>query len=147
RAAEHGLGRRELDALVRRRSVARDLVEPEQLAARLLGRHGLTEKQTTFTLAELVQAVAGSLPAGASVDEALDLANELSRFPGVELVGDGDTPGRPARFTTRELLELEREAVELALAGRDVTVPAPEPRALAEALMSSGHHLSGEQRM
>jgi conjugative relaxase-like TrwC/TraI family protein len=147
RAAEHGLGRRELDALVHDRSVARDRVEPEQLAVRLLARDGLTEKQTTFTTPELVQAVAGSLPRGGTVDKVLELANELSRFPGVEIVEDGETPGRPARFTTRELLAVEQEAVELALAGRDVPVPLPERRPLAEALMLTGHDLTGEQRM
>jgi conjugative relaxase-like TrwC/TraI family protein len=146
RAAEHGLGRRELDALVHERPVKRDRVEPAQLATGLLGREGLTEKQTTFTMPDLVRAVAGSLPGGGRVDEVLELADELSRFPGVELVEAQDVPGRPARFTTQELLAVEREAIELALAGRNVPVPAPERRSLAEALMS-GNDLSGEQRM
>jgi conjugative relaxase-like TrwC/TraI family protein len=147
RAAEHGLGRRELDALVAERAVVRDRLELDQLAARLLGREGLTEKQTTFTMPELVRAIAGSLPAGGSVSELVELAGELSRFPGVELVEDGDLPGRPARFTTRELLAVEREAIELALTGRDVAVPRLERRPLAAALMSSGPDLTGEQRM
>jgi conjugative relaxase-like TrwC/TraI family protein len=148
RAAEHGLGRRELEAIVHARLVARDWIAPEQLAAALLGRDGLTEKQATFTMPELVRAVAGSLPDGANINEVLEVANELARFPGVELVEEGDTPGRPARFTTRELLEVEREAVELALAGRNVAaVPLPERRPLAEALMLTGHDLTGEQRM
>lgn len=108
RAAEHGLGRRELEALVHESPLVRERVAPEQLAAALLGRDGLTEKQTTFTMPELVRSVAGALPKGASVDEVLVLADELARFPGVELVEPGDTPGRPARFTTRELLEVER---------------------------------------
>jgi hypothetical protein len=94
--AEHGLGRRELEAVVGERSLARDRVEPEQLAALLLGRDGLTAKQTTFTLPELVRGVAGSLQAGATVDEVLEVASELSRFPGTELIEDGKTPGRPA---------------------------------------------------
>jgi conjugative relaxase-like TrwC/TraI family protein len=147
RAAEHGLGRRELEALVRDWSLSRRQVELEQLAATLLGQNGLTAKQTTFTQPELVRAVAGSLPAGGRVVEVLELADELSCFPGVELVAKGEMPGRPARFTTPELLAVEREAVELALAGRDVTVPQPERRPLAEALMLTGHDLSGEQRM
>ena len=147
RAAEHGLGRRELDALPRERPVGQDRVDLEQLADRVLGREGLTEKQTTFTLPELVRAVAGSMPSGENVDRVLGLADELSRFPGVELVQAQETPGRPARFTTRELLAVEREAIELALAGRDAPVPAPERRALAEALMLTEHDLSGEQRM
>jgi hypothetical protein len=147
RAAEHGLGRRELKALVHERSLARDHPELEQLAAQLLGREGLTERQTTFTMPELVQAVAGSLPAGENVDDVLAVAAELCRITGVELVEHGRTPGRPARFTTRELLEVEQEAVELAFAGRDVAVPQPERRRLAEALMRSGRELTGEQRM
>ena len=147
RAAEHGLGRPELDALSRHRVVARDRVELEQLAGALLGREGLTEKQTTFTMPELVQVVAGALPSGAGVDEVLELADELSRFPCVELIEAQEAPGQPARFTTRELLAVEREAVELALAGRNVAVPAPERRPLAEALMSTGYELTGEQRM
>jgi conjugative relaxase-like TrwC/TraI family protein len=147
RAAEHGLGRRKLEALVRGHSIVRDRVELEQLAAGVLGREGLTEKQTTFTMPELVRAVAGALPAGGSVGEVMELADELSRFPGVELVEVQEAPGRPARFTTRELLVVEREAVELALAGRNVAVPAPERRALAKALMLTGHDLTGEQRM
>jgi len=77
----------------------------------------------------------------------LELAEELSRFPGVELVEAQEAPGQPARFTTRELLAVEREAVELALTRRNVAVPVPERRPLAEALMLSGHDLSGEQRM
>jgi hypothetical protein len=105
------------------------------------------EKQTTFTTPELVQAVAGSLPVGGTADEVLELAEKPARSPGVELVEHGDTPGRPARFTTRELLAVEREAVELALAGRNVAVPQPERRALAEALMLTGNDLTGEQRM
>jgi len=147
RAAEHGLGSRELDALVHEQPIGWDRVELEQLAAGVLGRDGLTEKQTTFTMPELVRAVAGALPAGGSVNEVLELAEELSRFPGVELVEAQEAPGRPARFTTRELLAVEREAVELALAGRNVPVPALERRPLAEALMLTGHDLSGEQRM
>jgi conjugative relaxase-like TrwC/TraI family protein len=147
RAAEHGLGRRELKALVHDRPIERDRVELEQLAACVLGCDGLTEKRTTFTTPELVRAIAGSLPAGGSVNEVLVVADELSRFPGVELVEAQQVPGRPARFTTRELLAVEREAVELAHAGRNVPVPAPERRSLAEALMITGHDLTGEQRM
>jgi conjugative relaxase-like TrwC/TraI family protein len=147
RAAEHGLGRRQFDGLVHKRPIGRDRVQLEQLAAVVLGREGLTERQTTFTMPELVRAVAGALPAGGSVAEVLELAEELSRFPGVELVEAQEVPGRPARFTTRELLEVERKAVELALAGRDVAVPAPERRPLAKALMTSDEELTSEQRM
>ncbi|HEY5693161.1 MAG TPA: MobF family relaxase [Gaiellaceae bacterium] len=147
RAAEHGLGRRELDALSRRRGLLRDPIGAADLAKGVLGRNGLTEKQTTFTMPELVCAVAGALPTGGSVDEVLAAADELPHLPGIELVEAQKVPGRPARFTTQELLAVEREAIELALAGRNTAVPAPERRALAKALMSTTHDLTSEQRM
>jgi hypothetical protein len=145
RAAEHGLGRRELEALVTAGPGPRRQVEREQLAARLFGRDGLTEKRTTFTMPELVQAVAGSAPSGASVDEVLEAAEELSRFPGVELIEPGDTPGRPARFTTCELVAVEREALELALAGRDADAPRPDRKLLLRTLIGADG-LTNEQR-
>jgi conjugative relaxase-like TrwC/TraI family protein len=145
RAAEHGVGRRELEALLAERSLPHRHIEREQLAARLLGPDGLTAKQTTFTMPELVRAVGGSLPLGASVDEVLGTAEELSRFPGVQLVESGEQPGRPARFTTRELLEVEREALELALAGRDTDAPRPDQKTLLRTLIRS-QALSNEQR-
>lgn len=147
RAAEHGLGRRELERLLAERPLPYRPVECARLAPGLFGRGGLTEKRTTFTMPELVQAVAGSLPAGASVEEVLDAAEELSGFPGVELVERGETPARPARFTTKELVAVEREALELALNGRDVDAPGPDRTILARTLMRSGPALTGEQRM
>ncbi|HEX5174245.1 MAG TPA: MobF family relaxase [Gaiellaceae bacterium] len=147
RAAEHGLGRRELDALTCGRGLVCDPMDADGLASGVLGHEGLTEKRTTFTMPDLVRAVAGALPAGAGVDEVLEIANELSRFPGVELVDEADAPGRPARFTTRELIAVEREAVELALAGRGIGVPIPDRMQLVERLMTSGPDLTGEQRM
>jgi ATP-dependent exoDNAse (exonuclease V) alpha subunit len=74
-------------------------------------------------------------------------ADALSRFPGVELLESGEVPGRPPRFTTGELLRLERRALELALSGRGVEAPTPDRTLLAHALMQSGSDLSGEQRM
>jgi conjugative relaxase-like TrwC/TraI family protein len=145
RAAEHGLGRRELEALVVERTCSRARVELDELAPRLLTANGLTARQTTFTTPELVRAVAGSLPEGASADEVLEAAEQLSRFPGVELVEQGDIPGRPTRFTTRELLELEREAVELALRGRDTGAPRPDRETLLRTLVHE-QTLTNEQR-
>jgi conjugative relaxase-like TrwC/TraI family protein len=145
RAAEHGLGQRELEALVREQPPARDRLDPEQLAAALFGRDGLTATQTTFTMPELVRAVAGSLRQGADVDEVVRSADQLSRFPGVELLQGEDAPGRPARFTTRELLALEREAVDLAVAGRDSDAPRPDRRTLLRSLLRA-RELTNEQR-
>ena len=147
RAAEHGLGRRELARLTAER--AQHPLRPvgrEQLAARLFAPDGLTAKRTTFSLPELVQAVAGAHQNGAAVKYVLDEAQALSSFPGVELVDRGE-PGRPSRFTTRELLAVERETLELAVAGCDAGAPSLARTVLARTLMQSGRGLSGEQRM
>ncbi len=122
RAAEHGLGRRELRALARPPRPARAL-ELDDVAPRLFGTEGLTAKQTTFTMPELVCAVAGAVRQGGTTDDVLEAAQRLATFPSVELVEPEHAPGRPARFTTRELLEVEREALEIVLAGRDVGAP------------------------
>src|SRR6266511_1618783 len=145
RAAEQGLGRRELEALVREQASVRGGLDPEQLTAAMFGRDGLTATQTTFTMPELVRAVAGSLRQGATVDEVVVTADQLSRFPGIELVESQDAPGRPARFTTRELLALEREAVELAVAGRGSDAPQPDRKTLLRSLLQA-RELTNEQR-
>lgn len=145
RAAEHGLGRRELWRLVHERLRSQvPAVEREELASAVLA---LTATQTAFSMPELVRAVAGSLREGAPVEQVLDAAEALSGLPGLELLEPGEVPGRPARFTTSELLQVEREALALALAGQDVAAPGPERRQLARLLMQSGAELSGEQRM
>jgi len=137
RASVVGLGGRELGRLVNDRPLEPRVPDREELARHLLAPDGLTARQTTFTMPELVRAVAGSLQGGAPVDEVLAAAEALSRLPGVELLQPGDIPGRPARFTTRELLEVEREALALATAGRDVDAPAAEGRTLLRLLAES----------
>jgi ATP-dependent exoDNAse (exonuclease V) alpha subunit len=144
RAAEHGLGKPELERLVRQRPLTSAPIVPELLASAVLA---LTAKQTAFSMPELVRTVADSLREGAPVEQVLETAEELSRLPGVELVEADDVPGRPARFTTRELLQVEHETLELALAGRDVGAPAADRRLLARMLLDSAAGLSGEQRM
>ena len=144
RAAEHGLGRRELCGLVdlsRERSVR---VDRGPITTRLFALDRLVEKQTTFTMPELVCAVAGSLRDGGTAEQVLDTAAELLRLPGIELLSPELSPGQPARFTTRELLEVERAALELALAGRGTDAPCVDERILRRALLRA--ELTGEQR-
>jgi conjugative relaxase-like TrwC/TraI family protein len=144
KAAEHGLGSRELYALAHYGPVRRQRVDRERLASLLLGPQGLTAKETSFTMPELVQAVAGALPQGASVCEVEDIADSLTRLPGVERLAPG-VPGRPAKFTSRELIALEREALRIALEGRDTGAPCPDKRTLLPLLLHA-HFLSQEQR-
>jgi conjugative relaxase-like TrwC/TraI family protein len=148
RAAQHGLGRRELRRLVLERPRPRvPTVDREELAARLFGPEGLTGKQSTFTMAELVCAVATSLRDGETVERVLDEARQLSRFPGVEPLEPEEVPGRPGRFTTRELLRVERDALELVRTGRDSGAPSADGKLLARRLMQAGAGFTAEQRM
>jgi conjugative relaxase-like TrwC/TraI family protein len=144
RAAEHGLGRRELRRLAHERTRLPERADIDVLAERLLARDGLTATRTTFSQPELVQAVAGALRDGAPVSQVLEAAEVLSRSPCLGLVEPGDLPGRPARFTTRELLAIERDALDLAIEGRDVGAPVADGRTLLRTLADSG--LAREQR-
>jgi conjugative relaxase-like TrwC/TraI family protein len=142
RAAEHGPGRHELRGLGRLRPLPSTPLEVEAVAA-----ERLTDKQTTFTMPEVVRAVAGAAGDGATVEDILAAAEQLISSPLVEQLEPQASPGRPARFTTRELLQLEHDALELALHGRDVGAPSADRTLLARMLMESGAGLSGEQRM
>jgi conjugative relaxase-like TrwC/TraI family protein len=148
RASEHGLGQRELKRLGREHPREYEPgIDRDGLAARLFGPEGLTAKQTAFAMPGLVQAVAGSLRDGAPVERVLEKAEALSRLPGLERLEQGAAPGRPARFTTKELLTIERNTLELALAGRDVDAPRPDRTILARLIMESGRELTGDQGM
>ncbi|MGZ4391962.1 MAG: MobF family relaxase [Gaiellaceae bacterium] len=144
RAAEHGLGRRELCSLVDLHHERSALLDRGQVTTPLFALDRLAEKQTTFTMPELVCAAAGSLRDGGTVEQVLETAEELARLPGIELLNPEQSPGRPARFTTRELLEVERAALELALAGRGTNAPCVDETILRRELMDAD--LTGEQR-
>ena len=65
----------------------------------------LTAKQTTFTMPELVRAVAGSLADGRPRRARCSRWRTSCRASRASsCVEPGEVPGRPARFTTRELL-------------------------------------------
>jgi conjugative relaxase-like TrwC/TraI family protein len=114
RAAEHGLGRRELAAVLHR--APRSEPSPAELrgiAHRMLGAQGLTERRTAFSEPELVMAWADALAQGGSVEHIRRLCARFVEVDGVEQVGEEPTPGRPARYSTAELMQTERAAVSL----------------------------------
>ena len=148
RAAEHGLGHRELDALVNRARLreptARELLE---LAARMLGPTGLTERRTAFSVPELVMAWAEAHAQGADASRIRRLCARFVQIDGVERVGEHPSPGRPARYSTAELLRVEEEALALVGHGQDVGAPTAA-RELVEQVLEAGRserHLSNEQ--
>ncbi len=124
RAAEHGLGRRELAALLGRRRYA----EPSgkqlnAIAARLLSPDGLTERRTAFSEPELAMAWAQALAQGGRVQTIRQLCSRFVTIEGVEQVGEAPAPGRPAHYSAAELMRVERAA--LALVERGVGANAP----------------------
>ncbi|HZR90887.1 MAG TPA: MobF family relaxase [Gaiellaceae bacterium] len=148
RAAEHGLGQRELRSImgqsIRQEPSAREL---QAIVRRLLGPLGLTEKRTAFAGPELAMAWAEALPRGAAVSKIRRLCERFVAIDGVARVGEAPAPGRPARYSTSELMQLERSALELVDRGADSDAPALDDGILDNSLPDQlRERLSREQR-
>jgi conjugative relaxase-like TrwC/TraI family protein len=146
RAAEHGLGNRELQALLGRahyEELSRSTLLT--IAKRMLGPNGLTEKRTAFSDPEAVMAWAEAHAAGASSERVLRLAARLTQTDGVERVGDAPSPGRPARYSTTELVAVERAALAIVERGRDAEAPSITEQRLDEIERADRITLSAEQ--
>lgn len=128
RAAEHGFDRQ-----ARGHVTARTRWQPlgprdlRDVAARLLGPQGLTEKQTTFGSPDLVKAWSAAHISGQDADVIRGLAVQLPSRAGVVTVEESAGVGLPARFSTRDLIRCERRG----LAAVDLLVDAEAPRASA----------------
>lgn len=133
RAAEHGLGRTELGALLHRLRL-RELSPQELLEhdRRLLGPGGLTEKTTVFSEPDLVMAWSQAHVQGADANRVRLLAARLAKTDGVEQVGEAPQPGRPARYSTAELIAAERDALALVERGLAAGAPAISADALTQ---------------
>jgi conjugative relaxase-like TrwC/TraI family protein len=146
RAAEHGLGGQELQHLIGR-TPHREPTPAQLLAAaeRLLGPEGLTEKRTAFSEPELAMAWAQAHTQGASVDRVRELCGRLLTIGGVQRLTE-PAPGRPAAYSTLELLELERSALELVERGRSASVASVPAAIVGETVAKrKGTPLSAEQ--
>src|SRR6266540_1240292 len=137
RAAEHGLGRAELAALLHRHP-RRELTGSEllALAGRLLGPEGLTEKRSAFSEPELLMAWAEVHEQGVPAERLRRICARFLSLAEVERVGQTPQPGRPSFYSTRELLALERAALALVARGRDVGAPSVAADALERVLVS-----------
>src|SRR6266545_2498513 len=137
---------RELRALFGRVS-QRDLSREQllRIAQRLLGPEGLTARQTAFSEPEIVMAWSQAHAQGASADRVRRLAARLSGTDGVELVGERPSPGRPARYSTTELVAVERAALALVEHGRGANAPSITLQQLEEIERADRIILSGEQ--
>jgi conjugative relaxase-like TrwC/TraI family protein len=146
RAAEHGLRHKELRALLGRTRAHEPSREALlQIARQMLGPHGLTEKQTAFSAPEAVMAWAQAHSSGAPAARVRRLAERLVRTDGVEMVGEAPSPGRPARFSTRELVDVERAALALVERGREAGAPSISGEQLDEIERADRIVLSDEQ--
>jgi hypothetical protein len=142
RAAEHGLGQEELRALVGRVSHKEpSRQELLRLAAHMLGPAGLTERRTAFSAAELVMAWAEAHVQGADASRIRRICERFVELDGVERVGEPPSPGRPARYSTAELLRLEGEALALVARGIGAGPPSVAPDLLDDVLGESGPNL------
>jgi conjugative relaxase-like TrwC/TraI family protein len=145
KATEHGLGRRELKRLLGR-TAARELDERAvaETAARLAGPDGLTRTRSTFSGADAVMAWAEAQTQGAPTEEVLAL---VERFLGTEQVTAvaSATVGRPAAYSTAELLRHERVALQLAGHGRQVSVPTVSPAKVEQVARERERMLGREQ--
>jgi conjugative relaxase-like TrwC/TraI family protein len=145
RAAEHGLGRRQLKRLLGR-TVQRELDEHDvgEVATRLVGPEGLTDKRSTFSGTDAVMAWAQACSQGAPAERVLAL---VERFIGMEEVAPiaPAAVGRPAAFSTVELLRHERVALQLATRTSDVDAPTVSAATVARVARDRGPTLSREQ--
>lgn len=146
RAAEHGLGRRELQRLVGR-TPHRESTPAELLATaeRMLGPEGMTEKQTAFSEPELAMAWAQAHTQGAPVERIRELCERLLTIGGVQRLSEA-APGRPGAYSTLELLELEQSALELVERGRSADAAVASSAFVDETVTKrKGAPLSAEQ--
>ncbi|MCP9485030.1 MAG: relaxase domain-containing protein [Gaiellaceae bacterium MAG52_C11] len=130
RAAEHGLGVAELEAVIERQIPGLTREQLTQIAQRLLGPEGLTARRTAFSEPELVMAWAEAHIQGASTDRIRQVAARFEAIDGVRAVGEAPTPGRPARYSTAELIGIEQAALDLVARGADAGAPALTVEAL-----------------
>jgi conjugative relaxase-like TrwC/TraI family protein len=107
RAAEHGLGEKELVALSMRRPTAAGAPDLEREVRRLSGSEGLTARHNTFVRRHALAELAGGFAQGATITDLEAATDRYLVDPTVaQFQPDSDNA---SRYTTHELLALERE--------------------------------------
>lgn len=145
RAAEHGLGSRDLERLTA--SAPRDAGVSEAdvarvAASRLSGPAGLTERHNTFARRHALAEIAGEFGQGASVAK---VERTTTTYLGHgSVIGLGRVDGEH-RFTTRDLLACEFAIVESARRRVDERTAQTHPRLPDLVLAELGEPLNAEQ--
>jgi conjugative relaxase-like TrwC/TraI family protein len=145
RAAEHGLGRRQLKRLLGR-AVEHELDERRvlEIAAQLAGPDGLTDKRSTFTGPDAVMAWAQAIREGAPTEQVLALVRDFIANDEIATV-EPSLIGRPAVFSTEELLRHERVALEIATSTRPRRVPTAARETVEQVVRERKESLTREQ--
>lgn len=144
RAAEHGLDARRVRRLLHLvRSRSPDPQRVAEVAARMLGAKGLTRDRSMFRRRDVLQALAQAAHPGASIAQLEAQADAVIGSDRVVMLAvDGGEP----RYTTRELLEVERDlldAAERQATRTDVAVATPMA---LDASLDSRPTIEAEQR-
>ncbi len=143
RAAEHGLNRFRVRALLKRERFRHlDQTEGGDMDGKLVGPNGLTREHSTFSRREVVQVFAEAAPPGARVR---DLEARADAFLASSSIVEVEPVAGEARFTTRELLAIEQELLEGAERRRNAVVARAGRTAVDDAL-DARPELSEEQR-
>jgi conjugative relaxase-like TrwC/TraI family protein len=145
--AEQGVGERQLAEVCsggRGRSATR--AELDAALSELGGPGGLTEQASTFTRTDVVDALAKLLPVAASAQEALTEAEAAAdRFLAERAVRVGrDRRLGVDRFSTPELLELERQLVDGTVARAEQGCAVVRPEIIRQVL--DRHATAGEDQ-
>lgn len=119
-----------------------------EIARRLVGPEGITERQTTFVEPELVMAWAQALTLGADSAQVRAVATKHLASDSIQRVGPAAGAGRPGSYSTRELIHAERRALAVVERGPRAEAPAVSAETVAAAIRAPGNPivLSAEQR-
>ena len=135
RAAEHGLGVRELAALVLGPARTPEILDPRRVAAGLAGPGGLTERQNTFARREAVMAWASAHGQGAPAP--------IVEYAAAQFLARDDVHRAAGlterRFTTSDLLAHEHQIVNGAKARRGEGAGRLD-RGLVDAVLANAAH-------
>jgi conjugative relaxase-like TrwC/TraI family protein len=145
--AEQGVGERQLAAVCRgERGRLASAQEVDRVLAELAGPQGLTAEVSTFTRADVVDALAKRLPVAPSAQVALTQAEQAAdRFLAERAVRVAhDRRLGVERYSTPELLALERQLVDGATARTDEGCAVVRPELVRQVL--DRHATAGEDQ-
>ena len=141
RAAEHGFGERELARAMGRARQTETRDYHARLTAneeRMLGPAGLTKQSSTFTRRDVIQALAGVHPEGATPGLLERLADDFLARTCVPLTRDDhsvERGRREAAYTTPDMLRAEVRLMEIAIGRDPVGSVVADPGAIEAAIL------------